>query len=97
MGLAQRKRQRQEAWHNFRRGPHNFLRRERSPIFDPDHSDEEDRFILLGVSHRLNTLVVATASRKMKSQFVSSLPEKQIKMKQMSTGVIGNERTLRFF
>jgi hypothetical protein len=27
-------------------------------FFDPDHSDEEDRFILLGVSHRLNTLVV---------------------------------------
>ncbi len=27
-------------------------------FFDPDHSDEEDRFILLGVSHKLNTLVV---------------------------------------
>ena len=27
-------------------------------FFDPDHSDEEDRFILLGVSHRLNTLIV---------------------------------------
>jgi len=25
-------------------------------FFDPDHSDEEDRFILVGVSHRLNTL-----------------------------------------
>ena len=27
-------------------------------FFDPDHSGEEDRFILLGVSHRLNILVV---------------------------------------
>lgn len=27
-------------------------------FYDPDHSDEEDRFIMLGVSHRLNTLVV---------------------------------------
>jgi uncharacterized DUF497 family protein len=27
-------------------------------FFDPDHSDEEDRFILLGVSHKLNALVV---------------------------------------
>ena len=26
-------------------------------FFDPDHS-EEDRFILLGVSHKLNTLVI---------------------------------------
>ncbi|MFT5400174.1 MAG: uncharacterized DUF497 family protein [Planctomycetota bacterium] len=27
-------------------------------FFDPDHSIEEDRFILLGVSHKLNTVVV---------------------------------------
>jgi len=27
-------------------------------FFDPDHSDEEDRFILLGTNHKLNTLVV---------------------------------------
>ena len=27
-------------------------------FFVPDHSDEEDRFILLGVSHKLNALVV---------------------------------------
>jgi len=26
--------------------------------FDPDHSNEEDRFILLGTNHKLNTLVV---------------------------------------
>jgi len=33
-------------------------------FFDPDHSDEEDRFILLGVSHRLNTLVVCHCFRE---------------------------------
>lgn len=27
-------------------------------FFDPDHSDEEDRFILLGMSYRLRVLIV---------------------------------------
>ena len=27
-------------------------------FYDPDHSNEEDRFILLGASHKLNTLIV---------------------------------------
>lgn len=33
-------------------------------IGDPDHSDEEDRFILLGLSHRLNILVVCHCYRR---------------------------------
>ena len=33
-------------------------------FFDPDHSDEEDRFILVGVSHSLNTLVVCHCFRE---------------------------------
>lgn len=32
-------------------------------FFDPDHSDEEDRFILLGVSARLRVLVVCYCQR----------------------------------
>ncbi|MCH7816296.1 MAG: BrnT family toxin [Proteobacteria bacterium] len=32
-------------------------------FFDPDHS-EEDRFILLGVSHKLNTLVICHCFRE---------------------------------
>ena len=32
--------------------------------FDPDHSDEEDRFILLGLSHTLNTIVVCHCFRE---------------------------------
>ena len=33
-------------------------------FYDPDHSDDEDRFILLGVSHKLNTLVVCHCFRE---------------------------------
>ena len=32
--------------------------------FDPDHSIAEDRFILLGVSHKLNALVVSHCFRE---------------------------------
>ena len=31
---------------------------------DPDHSDDEDRFILLGTSYKLNTLVVCHCFRE---------------------------------
>jgi uncharacterized DUF497 family protein len=33
-------------------------------FFDPDHSDEENRFILLGLSYKLNTLVVCHCFRE---------------------------------
>ncbi len=33
-------------------------------FFDPDHSDEEDRFILVGASHKLNTLVICHCFRE---------------------------------
>jgi uncharacterized protein len=33
-------------------------------FFDPDHSEDEDRFILLGVSFRLRTLVVCHCYRE---------------------------------
>jgi uncharacterized DUF497 family protein len=33
-------------------------------FFDPDHSEDEDRFILLGVSHRLWILVVCHCYRE---------------------------------
>ncbi len=32
--------------------------------FDPDHSDEEDRFILLGISYKLKVLVVCHCFRE---------------------------------
>ena len=33
-------------------------------FFDPDHLDDEDRFILLGISFKLRTLVVCHCFRK---------------------------------
>lgn len=33
-------------------------------FFDPEHSEEEDRFLLLGSSFNLNTLVVCRCFRK---------------------------------
>lgn len=33
-------------------------------FFDPDHSEEEDRFILLGISAKLRILVVCYCQRK---------------------------------
>ena len=33
-------------------------------FFDPDHSEDEDRFILLGISFKLRTLVVCHCFRK---------------------------------
>ncbi|MBT8125345.1 MAG: BrnT family toxin [Gammaproteobacteria bacterium] len=33
-------------------------------FYDPGHSSEEDRFILLGASHKLNTLVVCHCFRE---------------------------------
>ena len=33
-------------------------------FFDPDHSDTEDRFILLGISQLLNTLVICHCFRE---------------------------------
>jgi uncharacterized DUF497 family protein len=32
--------------------------------FDPDHSDEEDRFIMLGLSYKLRVLVVCHCYRQ---------------------------------
>ena len=33
-------------------------------FYDPDHSDTEDRFILLGTNHKLNTIVVCHCFRE---------------------------------
>jgi len=41
-----------------------FLDEEALLIGDPDHSDDEDRFILLGMSARLRTLVVCHCYRE---------------------------------
>jgi hypothetical protein len=39
---------------------------------DPDHSLNEERFVLLGLSHRLRLLVVAYAERGTRTRLISA-------------------------
>lgn len=41
-----------------------FLDENAVRYYDPDHSDDEDRFIMLGLSYRLRVLVVCHCYRK---------------------------------
>lgn len=41
-----------------------FLDEHAIRFFDPDHADDEDRFILLGLSHQLRVLVVCHCYRE---------------------------------
>jgi len=41
-------------------------------ISDPDHSDSEDRFIDIGMSHRMQLLVVPYTERKDKIRIISA-------------------------
>lgn len=41
-------------------------------IADPDHSDHEDRFILLGISERLRVLVVVHCERGCRIRIISA-------------------------
>ncbi len=41
-------------------------------ISDPDHSDYEDRFIDIGMSHRMQLLVVSYTERKDKIRIMSA-------------------------
>jgi len=41
-------------------------------ITDPDHSDSEDRFIDIGMSHRMQLLVVSYTDRQDKIRIISA-------------------------
>ena len=41
-----------------------FLLMKHVRFFDPDHSDDEDRFILLGISFKLRNIVVCHCFRE---------------------------------
>jgi uncharacterized protein len=41
-----------------------FLDENAIRYFDPDHSEDEDRFIMLGLSHQLRLLIVCHCYRK---------------------------------
>ena len=66
-------------------------------IFDPEHSGDEDRFILLGISSGLRLLVVAVVTWRMTWSLELFRPERQIKTNRNSTGVSYYEKRIRFF
>jgi uncharacterized DUF497 family protein len=43
-------------------------------IADPDHSDSEDRFVDIGMSHRRQLLVVSYTERKDRIRIISARP-----------------------
>jgi uncharacterized protein len=49
---------------SFEEGRTAFYDENAIQYFDPDHSDEEDRFILLGISYQLKVLVVCHCFRE---------------------------------
>ena len=66
-------------------------------IDDPDHSDDEDRFVLLGLSSSLRTLVVTVIARAAAS-FGSSPPARLTVQRGLSIpNGSPNEKALRLF
>jgi uncharacterized protein len=51
----------------FEEAPTAFFDERAKVYFDPDHSETEDRFILLGVSSRLRALIVCHCYREKES------------------------------
>ena len=55
-------------------------------FYDPDHSEDEDRFILLGASYKLNTLVVCHCFK-----------EEETKVRIISTRKADKDETLAYW
>jgi uncharacterized protein len=53
---------------------------------DPDHSLNEERFVLLGLSHRLRLLVVAYAERGTRTRLISAREAIQRERRQYEEG-----------
>jgi uncharacterized protein len=66
--LAKAELQPEGTWNLLRRGDDGFS----GQISDPDHSDSEDRFIDIGMSHRMQLLVVSYTERKDKIRIISA-------------------------
>jgi len=65
-------------------------------IADPEHSDLEERLILLGMSIKLKSWSSATATLRKRTSFVSSLLEKRTHLKGRNTRITCHEKALRF-
>lgn len=63
MGQKEGRRQSPQARHQLRETQTAFLDDRAKLIDDPDHSEEEDRFVLLGMSYALKILVVCHCYR----------------------------------
>ncbi len=59
-------------------------------FFDHDHSDEEHRFIMLGLSYRLRILVVCYCLRKNESE-IRIISARKAKKKEQNTYFGGNK------
>lgn len=64
MGRSQVPEKQEKAWHHFEEARSVFYDENALLISDPDHSEAEDRFILLGLSAALRILVVCHCYRE---------------------------------
>jgi uncharacterized protein len=55
-------------------------------MLDPDHSLNEERFVLLGLSHRLRLLVVAYAERGTRTRLISARESTRKERRQYEEG-----------
>jgi uncharacterized DUF497 family protein len=63
MGRAKVHGKSEEAWVSFEEAKSVFVDERAKLIDDPDHSDDEDRFVLLGLSGALRLLLVCHCYR----------------------------------
>jgi uncharacterized DUF497 family protein len=68
MGCPLEQRQSKEAWYFIRGSSNCILSRKALEFFDPDHSQDESRFIMLDLSYRLRVLVVCHCLRDRDSE-----------------------------
>lgn len=64
MGRPQERAKPAQAWNILRGGADVFFDEQALLIADPDHSEQEERFILLGLSSALRTLLVCHCYRR---------------------------------
>jgi uncharacterized DUF497 family protein len=72
-----------------------FLDENTRAVPDPDHSDDEERFVLLGISISLRVQWCATATGKKTRSFESSRPAKRTGTNSGNTSGGSDEKALR--
>jgi uncharacterized protein len=63
-------------------------------FFDPDHSADEDRFIMLGISYKLRVIVVCHCFRESDAVVRIISEGRPMEMTKKSIGAINDERSL---